>query len=453
MNDRNQKWKKIENSVSIKMFVIAVLILVLLVPLSSIKSLIRERGVRQEQVINEINTKWGKEMFVYGPILKIPYRHYVKVKKFDKETKEYFEVDKIVIKQAYLFPEELSIDSNVESEILNRSNYESVVYTSSMDFKGVFNPLLLVNKQIDEANVIWDKISLVVQTSNLKGIKEEVVLKLNNNTVPFSAETTISNQGLYCLTSDYTSFLKKTNHLSFEFSLVTNGSQKLEIIPVGKITSFSMKSNWENPSFVGNYLPRTESKKIDENGFQADWKILQANRPFSQVHFDGIPDLKEFSFGTKFIVVANDYQKTERTAKYGLLVIGLTFVVFFIIQLTSKINIHPFQYLMIGFALLMFYTLLISISEHSNYLKAYLTASLLVIILITFYSKWILNSIKFSSFIAGSLFILYGFIYVIIQLETYSLLVGSVGLFMILATIMYVSRNVEFGKITLQNGE
>jgi len=135
-------------------------------------------------------------------------------------------------------------------------------------------------------------------------------------------------------------------------------------------------------------------------------------------------NVKEYAFGVNFKIPIDEYQKSERSVKYGFLVIGLTFLVFFLIQTMSKINIHPFQYLMIGIALTMFYTLLISISEHSSYLKAYLIAGSAVITLISLYSKSILKNIKFPFFIGISLTVLYTFIFVIIQLESYSLLVG-----------------------------
>ncbi len=444
MDNKHQKWSKIENSITIKMLVIGLLILVLLIPLSSIKSLIKEREHRQVSVVKEINKKWGNNIYIYGPTLKVPYKYFSTIKKFDEKTKKYNKLNRCEIKYAYLFPEQLDVQSNVLSEKLSRGNYESVVYKNTMECKGLFNPLTLTKKQIRKENILWRKISLIVSTSNLKGIQEEIALKINNTKVPISVELTEKKHGLYALESELLSELKETNQLNFEFSLITNGSEKFEFVPIGKVTTLSMKSNWKNPSFIGNYLPRTDSKEISKDGFSVDWKILQANRPFSQVHLKELPNLKEFAFGTKFIIMANEYQKTERTSKYALLVIALTFVVFFIIQITSKINIHPFQYLMIGFALLMFYTLLVSISEHSNYFKAYLISATSVIFLISFYSKWILKSLKFSAFISGSLLTLYSFIYVVIQLENYSLLVGSIGLFIILAAVMFVSRNIEF---------
>ena len=192
-----------------------------------------------------------------------------------------------------------------------------------------------------------------------------------------------------------------------------------------------------------SFLPYNNDK-IHDNGFDAKWKVLDINRPFSQQHFDYLPDLSAFNCGVDFMIPVDEYQKSERSVKYGFLVIALTFLIFFLIQTMSNISIHPFQYLMIGLALTMFYTLLVSISEHSNFFKAYLIAGIAVILLITLYSKAILKTIKFPLFIATSLTALYAFIYVIIQLENYALLVGSIGLFIILAIVMFVSRKIDW---------
>ena len=201
-------------------------------------------------------------------------------------------------------------------------------------------------------------------------------------------------------------------------------------------------SNWDNKSFIGNYLPYEKGESL--TGFDAKWKVLQINRPFSQQYFYKIPNLNEFAFGVNFMIPVDQYLQSERATKYGYLVICLTFLIFFLIQSLSKIDIHPFQYMMIGLALTMFYTLLISITEHSNFFRAYLIASISVISLITLYSKSILKSFKFPFFIFLSLSSLYTFIYVIIQLESYALLVGSIGLFTILGIVMYASRKIKW---------
>jgi inner membrane protein len=237
--------------------------------------------------------------------------------------------------------------------------------------------------------------------------------------------------------------IQQIQHSNFNIQLNVSGSKQIRIIPIGKETNLSIKSDWKTANFIGNYLP-SNSNKITENGFDAQWKVLHINRPFQQEYQTVLPDLNEYAFGVNFMIPVDEYQKSERSVKYGFLVISLTFLVFFLIQSISKINMHPFQYLMIGLALTMFYTLLISISEHSNFLKAYIVAGSAVIVLITLYSKSILKTFKFPIFIGISLLALYTFIYVIIQLENYALLVGSIGLFVILSIIMYASRKIDW---------
>jgi len=438
----------IRTSITARMLMIGFLTIILLIPLSFIESLIKERSFRQQDVVNEINEKWGNNVLVYGPMLKVPYKTYTETKTYNDKTKTYLKESKTHINYAYIFPEKLESKIDVNSKKLKRGNFESAVFTTKMDYSGYYLPIDLTIKDIKKEDIIWDKISVIIKTSNLKGIKNEVQLKLNNNTYTFQTNFNETNKIEYLdiLESNFlkVSDISEKNNPKFSLTMSFNGSKQIELIPIGKTTSIQMTSNWAHPSFIGNYLPNDETKEITIDGFKADWKVLHINRAFSQQYLNNIPNLKSFALGTKFIVMVDEYQKSERSAKYGFLVIGLTFLVFFLIQTLSKINIHPFQYLMIGLALTMFYTLLVSISEHSNFLRAYLIAGISVILLITLYSKSILKTYKFPMFICLSLIALYIFIYVIIQLESYALLVGSIGLFLILAIIMYVSRKIDW---------
>jgi len=437
-----------KNSITARMLMVGFLTLILLIPLMFVESLIKERKYRQNDVINEINGKWGNNVLVYGPILKLPYKTYSETTIFNEKTKSYSTETKTHINYAYIFPKELKSNVTADSKTLKRGNYESAVFTSSMDFSGHYNITSLEAKDINNDDILWDKAKIVIKTSNLKGIKNEMVIKLNDNNYPFETNFTNNSQ----LNELESAFIKKEDipfedFKAFSFNMTFNGSQSIQIVPIGKTTTMAMSSNWADPSFTGSFLPNDETKDITKDGFKADWKVLHINRAFSQQHLNQIPNLSQFAFGTKFVVMVDEFQKSERSAKYGFLVIGLTFLVFFLIQSISKISIHPFQYLMIGLALVMFYTLLVSISEHSNFLKAYLIAGISVVALITLYSKSILKNIKFSMLIGGSLTALYTFIYVIIQLENYALLVGSIGLFIILATVMFVSKKIDW-----QNG-
>ncbi|NQX85195.1 MAG: cell envelope integrity protein CreD [Flavobacteriaceae bacterium] len=436
----------VKTSITARMLTVGLLILILLIPLSYINSLIAERAGRQHDVVAEIKEKWGHDVLVYGPILKLPYKTYTDTKIFNQDTKSYFTETTTHINYAYVFPETLNANCLIDCKTLNRGNFESAVFTTQMDFKGSYDTIQLDYKDIKKDDIIWDKVSIIIKTSNLKGIKENVDFKINNSNYIF--ENNFSDQSSYldALESNYIKpdDLPIRSLKSFHFSIRFNGSKKIRMIPIGKTTTMAMNSNWPDPSFTGIFLPDNETKEITKDGFSANWKVLHINRAFSQQYINDLPNLIQFAFGTEFMVMVDEYQKSERSAKYGFLVIGLTFLIFFLIQTISKIGIHPFQYLMIGIALTMFYTLLVSISEHSSFFKAYLIAGTSVIGLITLYSKSILNTWQFALLIGTSLTTLYIFIYVIIQLENYALLVGSIGLFLILSTVMFVSRKIDW---------
>lgn len=443
----------LKTSITARMIMIMTIILILLIPLAFIKELIREREFRQNDVVNEINEKWGSEVILYGPVLKVPYKTYKETSVFNQDTKQYVVEKEAIINHAYFFPKTLDYNAKVDSKTKKRNNFESAVFTSSIAINGDFEHPNFSSKSIPAGDILWEKATLIIRTSNLKGIKSEVKMTLNNS--EYSFETNFNDDKKYHKNLDEleSSFIKTADinfsqsNPKFSLNLAFNGSKSIRFIPIGKSTTAAMTSNWVNPSFTGNFLPQNEGEKVTKDGFKANWKVLHINRSFSQQFFNSLPNLNEFAFGTDFIVPVDEYQKSDRSAKYGFMVIGLTFLIFFLIQTLSKINIHPFQYTMIGVALVMFYTLLISISEHSDFLKAYLIACSAVIILITLYSKSILKNIKFPILIGTSLTILYSFIFVIIQLENYALLVGSIGLFIILAIVMYVSRKIDW-----QNG-
>jgi inner membrane protein len=441
------KW--LNTSITARLLMVGFLTLILLIPLSYINSLIKERGDRQKDVVNEINSKWGKEVLLYGPILKIPYKSYKETTIYNEKSKKHKTEIETNIEYAFIFPEQLNVTSNVNSKKLKRGNFESAVYTSVMKLKGFFIEPNLTTKNILDKDILWNKATYIVKTSNLKGIKGET--KINSNGKDYTFETNFNEQTRNTLDELESNYIKESDvpktdedKMSFDLNITFDGSELLQIIPIGKTTHLKMASNWGNPSFIGEFLPIDSSKKITQNSFDAEWKVTHLNRAFSQQYLNAIPDLKRYAFGAKFLIMVDEFQQSERSAKYGFLVIGLTFLLFFLIQTLSKINIHPFQYLMIGLALTMFYTLLVSISEHSNFLKAYTIAGSSVIILITLYSKSILNYWKFPILISLSLTALYIFIYTIIQLENYALLVGSIGLFIILAIVMYVSRKIEW---------
>lgn len=414
-------------STTAKMIMVGFLSFVLIIPLLLVQDLIRERSQRQKEVVAETTSKWGENVFINAPIIRIPYK--------DNLTKK--------IQFAYFFPEVLnsSIATKMQKP-LERSIYKSNVFSTTMNFSGNFSNPNFAKKNIPDENIYWNQTKIILQTDNLKSLKDEVTMKIGNMNLVF--EPINSNEDVEGLESQLFDYNTIKGNTAFNFDIKVNGSNKIKIIPIGKASTIKMTSDWNSPSFNG-FLSPTE-RNVTATGFTASWKVLHFNRPFAQQYFESLPNLASYGLETNFITPVDEYQQNERASKYGFLVIGLTFLIFFLIQSISKINIHIFQYSMIGIALIMFYTLLISITEHSSFSFAYAIAGSSVVLLIALYSASILKDKKFPTFIGISLAVLYTFIYVIIQLEDYALLVGSIGLFFILAAVMYFSRKIEWNK-------
>lgn len=448
----------LRNSITARMLMIGFIILVLLVPLIFIKELIRERSMRQQDVVQEVGQLWGEEVLFMGPVLKIPYKTYSESTKMVTGTKRIITERTSKINHAFFFPDDLKFSVEVDAIKKERGIYETSVFSSTIDFSGSFTRPDFEQQDVQPEDIVWEKTTVIMKTSNLKGVKNKIAMQVGEADILFlpkykkSDSNEVYHSNFVAMHELQSPFLAQTNlfkegKISFSSSMVVNGSSRIRFVPIGKQTQLHMTSNWKDPSFTGNFLPEEDGEKqISEKGFSANWKVLQTNRQFEQSFFGSLPDLREFSFGTELLVPVDEYQKSERSVKYGYLVIALTFLVFFLLQTISKIHIHPFQYLMIGLAMVMFYTLLISISEHQNFLKAYLIAGSSVVALISVYSGSILKSSKFVLLILASLITLYAFIFVIIQLESYALLVGSIGLFLILATVMLTSRKIDWSQ-------
>ncbi len=426
-----------------KIIMVGLLALFLLIPLAYVQSLIEERADRKKDVVQEVTKSWGTDVHIYGPILRIPYLVYEQTTLLNPATnKQEISTTKSTA-YAYFFPKKLELKSKIQNDnSLKRGLYNVVVFSTDINCAGTFSTPNFKKLQIDEANVLWNQATILVKTTNLKSSKGNLNLKVNETNLTFESK---ENTDKYFddLESDVFDLTENKN-LKFQFQMKYNGSNSVKFVPIGKNTNVSIDSDWQNPSFEGNFSANTNSKSITKEGFHVEWNVSQVNRPFSQEYAEFLPQLNEYLFGVKLIETVDEYQQNERASKYGFLMIGLTFLIFFLIQTISKISIHIFQYGMIGLALVLFYTLLISITEHSSFKIAYGIATFAVIVMLFLYTLSILKSRKFSIFIALALASLYSFIYVIIQLENYALLVGSVGLFLILGIVMYFSRKIDW---------
>jgi len=425
----------IRNSIIVKLFATGFLILILLIPTYMIRSLIHERENRRYNTIEEISSKWGREQTIAGPIVTVPYGIYSK-DKGEKVLKS--------VKYAHFLPDELNIDGNISPDIRYRGIYETVVYKSDLKFTGKFPSPNFKDFNIPDDNIIWEDAFISLGIPDMRGIEKNIEINMNNNVYSFTPgiETKdIIDSGLSVQVP-----IKNGDNpeKSYEFSFDINlkGSKELNFIPLGKETNVKLISNWDNPSFDGTFLP--DEREITNNGFNAKWNVLYLNRDYPQKWIGKSYNIFNSAFGVKLLMPVDEYQKTMRSVKYAVMFISLTFMIFFFVEVINKKRIHPIQYILVGLALVIFFTLLLSLSEHTNFNLAYIIASIATILLITAYSKTIFNNNLLTILMGSVLLILYGFMYTILQLQDYSLLLGSIGLFIVLAVAMYLSRKIDW---------
>ncbi len=427
--------EKSKNKITIKGLIVTALIILLLIPTFIINTLIIERQSRQKEAFSEISNKWAKAQTITGPIVSIPYDDYY------KESNG--AVHKIK-KHIHILPEELKIKGKLVPEKRYRGIFETVVYTSDIEITGSFSNLNPSFPAIPSKDILFNEAFISLGITDLRGIENNVSFYFNKTNYSFNSgvETTdIFKSGIN--TQIQLDNLDSLNHIyNFSMKLKLRGSQYLYFTPVGKETILSITSNWGTPSFDGAFLPN--NRKIESTGFSANWKVLHLNRNYPQSWLNSDFSVDESAFGVLLYVPVDNYTKTDRSIKYAILFIALTFLIFFFLELLNNNSIHPLQYILIGFALCIFYVLLLSISEQLYFNFAYLIASIMTIGLITWYSRSILKDKKLAYLVGGNLIILYGFIFTILQLEDYALLIGSLGLFLILAIVMYFSRKIDW---------
>jgi inner membrane protein len=443
-------WTK--TKVLVKALIIGLIVLILQVPTFYVTDLIKEREQRQREAITEVSSKWAGGQNIAGPILVIPYHE----ANTDSTKSKHF---------AYFLPEQLNINSKVSPEEKYRGIYKVMLYTSGIHLDGSFNNISLEKLKIAPQDVIWNEAFVHLGVSDVKGLNDEVRLRWNNQLLDMSVDGSDAqalDEGLNApLTLTGPDDLKDVR---FSADLNVNGSQELLFTPLGRTTSVEMAAKWPHPSFTGDILPI--QKNITRDSFQAKWKSVSQKRNFPQQWKEnsfvigqtiyrgtdvtstpattaGI-NISNNAFGADLYVPVSGYQKTLRSVKYSFLCILLTFAAFFLIETSNKKSVHPFQYGLVGLALVLFYTLLLSFSEYIGFNFSYAIAAVATIGLIAWFVKDILSSSRLTAVLSVVLLLIYTYVFTILQLQDYALLLGSVGLFITLAVIMHFSKKIQW---------
>jgi inner membrane protein len=458
--ERFNRW--IQESITVKLISIGFLVLILLIPSSWIQDLIIERQSRAEGVMQEVSAKWSGNQTISGPILVIPY----KVSKKIDHGKEGIEIQEYIEKY-FLLPDALDINGAITPTVLHRGIFDAAVYESVLNIKANFIKPEFQSLKIDEHMVLWKDAYMIFSITDLRGISENPLLTVGGIAISSEPSSTlgISVRKFQRGGSSYSSSIDLAIDAAADFSssgiigklgwqgekdfkgnasikLNLKGSTRLFFNPTGKTTTVQLSGSWDSPSFDGEFLP--ESREISGNNFSARWNILHYNRPFAQAWTESDMRLTGSEFGVKLVIPVDQYQKSIRTSKYGHLVIILTFVALFLVEITKKIRIHPFQYILIAAALIIYYALLLSFSEQVGYNIAYVIASLATVTLICFYSFSFLKNKALVTLFTSLLMIFYSFIFIIVLQQDFSLLLGSIGLFLIVGALMYFARKVNW---------
>lgn len=421
------------NSYSVKMIIISGLAILLLIPSFLIQEIISERIGLSEQVKNELYSQWGGKQVIAGPVLNVPFTY--------QEQKENSQgiVERHGI--AHFLPETLKTEGTLKPEIRYRGIYKVVVYESQLKMKGSFTQPEVSQLDVPGSVYNWEGAYFTIGVSDMRGIKNLPELKINSQNYkvePGVADTDLFQSGITIKANA----ADLTKPMDFEIDLVLNGSADLSVEPLGKTSEVAIKSNWAQPSFTGGFLP--EKREVTKDGFSAQWLVTHLNRNFPQQWVDRKYNTHEASLGVELLIPIDHYQKAMRSVKYAILFIALNFIIFIFIEMKSKTRIHPFQYALVAFALLIFYALLTSISEQTGFNVAFLISALAVTTLISWYSYSILKNTRSVAWVTLLQVGLYTFLFTILQLQDYALLVGSIGLFIILAIIMRASQQIKW---------
>ena len=422
--------KKLQYSLTIKMILLAFLGLFLLIPLEMIKSIIKERQKNSEDVKKEIATQWAGQQIISGPVLNIP----VRVFPLKKDMEPYNSV-------FHVMPEALKVNGDILTEKRHRSIYQAVIYTVSLDISGNF--IIPEMNAGDKSEILWNEAYYTMGISDNRGLKGSVFLKADSVTqeaIPGLKDNDVFNTGI----TFPANLSVRSNNVPFSLIMKVSGSEGLSFTPLGKTTEILLSSTWNSPGFRGSFLP--VERNITDSGFNSKWLVTNLNRNFPQIWSGKSYNPVSDSFGVDFVLPVDHYQKSLRSAKYGILFIALTFLALIFSELAIKENIHVFQYLLVSLALVLFFSLLNALSEYTGFNIAYFISAAATIVLITFFLRKLFKNRFAVMLTSGLLVFLYTFIFILLTLNDYAYLAGNIGLFVLLAVTMRLSVRLDLFK-------
>jgi inner membrane protein len=420
----------------LKIALLSVIALAFLVPLSMVGGLTRERQNRRNAAVAEVVSSWGGEQVLSAPVVVIPFVS-VHVDGEGAETRTEH--------QLRVTAERLETQVVTDTQIRHRGIYEVPLYTASASLAGTF--AIPHTDELDlkpDATVSWNRARVILAVGGILGLTERPVLTWAGTQHPFGG----SAEQFASLSSTLEANLpgiEPGETYAFSTRVELRGGNSFRLIPVAAASTTTVSSDWVSPSFAGSMLPT--SRSISDNGFTATWTTaaLGLGFPSSWVRGEVAESrLYSSSFGVELYQPVDAYQKTSRSVKYGILFILLPFLTFFLFEVFTNERIHPVQYLLVGAAKVVFYLLLLSLSEHVPFMTAYAAGAVATTLIVTLYTVSIVRTNTRGWLILPVLLAEYTYLYTALSSEDYALVLGAVGLFAILAGVMLLTRTVDW---------
>jgi inner membrane protein len=429
-------------TITFKLLIIGALFVATLIPLMMVSGLISERAERSRQVESDIADKWAREQTLYGAALSFPYMHTV----YDEMAEGKRVNARLERRFVHVLPTTLEITSSIVPEIRSRGIFSSVVYTTKVTAKGAFDTTNLATSGTAPVGVFSTAPTLSVGVDDLGGIRELSDVTVNGLTYPLVSgmpTTDVFRSGVSAQMPRAVS-----GQYAFSYTMTLRGSGSLYVSPLAQKTDATLTSTYQNPSFVGSFLPDTRT--VNAEGFTAQYTVLDVNRSIPHV-FDGVfpvptgvqqADLS--TFGVTLRPEISSYDKVRRSVEYGSIFLLLIFLALFSTELFSTRKIHPIQYALVAAAITVFYVLILALSEHMVFDFAYGVSALATYALLIAYLRAFIEHRTTLYGIAALLGMAFIFFYVLLQLEDYAVLAGAIAIFGILACVMLYTRGVNW---------
>ncbi|CAB5652981.1 MULTISPECIES: cell envelope integrity protein CreD [Klebsiella] len=418
-------------------------VVLLSLPLMMVRELINERADYRSEVVDAIEQSTSGSQKLAGPLIAIPIT----------ETLTRMENQKEVNYQRswvyYWLPESLAVTGKQTVESRRVGIYSGQVWHNALQIKASFDPLRLA--ALRKTNIVLGQPRLVVSVGDARGIGAIHAPEVNGNVLSVEPGLGISGDGAG-IHMPMPALAEDNKPLEIAFSLDLNGTGEFSLVPIGRNSELQLTSNWPHPGFLGSFLPT--QREVSAAGYRAHWQSSWFANDMGSYFKDDmeIPWSRLPAFSADVMSLADQYQLTDRATKYAILLIGLTFMAFFVFESLTRRPLHPMQYLLVGLSLVLFYLVLLALSEHVGFTAAWLAASLSGAVMNGVYLQAVLRGWRNSLLFVAALLLLDGVMWFLLHSEDSALLLGTGVLVLALSVLMFLTRRVDWYALSLPKG-